>query len=206
MILKDSYPFVALFFTGLLFSILFNILPLAIIFLLLVLFVLYFFRDPVRNIPEGKNKVVSPADGKVIKVSKIDNEYYKNYIAIFMTVFNVHINRSPIEGEIVEYKYEKGKFKPAFDNSASMENEHNFITVQGKEIKVKFSQIAGIIARRIVFYKKEGDYIKKGEKIGLIKFGSRVDIYLPENIEIKVKEGDWVKGGETIIGEIKSEK
>ncbi len=204
MVLKDSYPFLALSFTGIVFSLLFDYLPFLILSLILAIFVLYFFRDPERSIPEGNN-VVSPADGKVIKVMELNNNYYKKYVAIFMTVFNVHINRAPIEGEIIEYEYKSGRFKPAFDDTASIENEHNFITIQNKEIKVKFSQIAGIIARRIVFWKKKGDIVKKGEKIGLIKFGSRVDIYLPDSVELKVKKGEWVKGGETIIGVIKSE-
>ncbi len=204
MIVKDSYPFVALFFTGILISMVFHITILVVIFLILLLFVLFFFRDPEREIPSGDN-VVSPADGKVIKVKDIEKGPYKKYVAIFMTVFNVHINRSPIKGKIVDYKYFEGKFKPAFDETASIENEHNFITVEGEKIRIMFSQIAGIIARRIVFYKKVGDSLKKGERIGLIKFGSRVDIYLPENVKILVKEGDWVKGGSSIIGEILEE-
>jgi phosphatidylserine decarboxylase len=124
-------------------------------------------------------------------------------VSIFLSVFNVHINRSPIGGQVESVCYRPGKFKVAFDPAASAENEQNVLVIRSGSDKIKFSQIAGILARRIVCWKKPGDWVAKGERIGLIKFGSRVDIFLPDNVALSIKLGDKVRGGASVIGRIK---
>ena len=168
------------------------------LFLALTLFVGFFFRDPDRSIPAEEAVVVSPADGKVVKISGESDGTTR--ISIFLSVFNVHINRSPIAGKVESIRYVPGKFKVAFDERASLENEQNIWVIDNDSQKVRFSQIAGILARRIVCWKKPGDRVGKGERIGLIKFGSRVDIFLPKNVTLEVALGDKVKGGNSVIG------
>jgi len=171
------------------------------IFLGLALFIAYFFRDPERLIPADEANIVSPADGKIVGIaSELDNT---TRVSIFLSVFNVHINRSPVAGEVESVRYLPGKFKVAFDATASTENEQNVLVIRSGSDKIKFSQIAGILARRIVCWKKPGDSVAKGERIGLIKFGSRVDIFLPENVALSIKLGDKVQGGASVIGRIK---
>jgi phosphatidylserine decarboxylase len=168
------------------------------LFLALGIFVACFFRDPERSVPVDVEAIVSPADGKVVRVSTgIDG---MTEISIFLSVFNVHINRSPIGGRIESICHRPGKFRVAFDERASVENEQNVWTVQNGSRRVKFSQIAGILARRIVSWKRMGDRVEKGERVGLIKFGSRVDIFLPTEVIATVRVGDKVKGGSSIIG------
>jgi phosphatidylserine decarboxylase len=175
--------------------------------LMLTLFVVFFFRDPERAIPEGKDLVVSPADGKVIVVKDIyEPDYLKQdvtQISIFLSVFNVHVNRAPIEGTIEVVKYNPGKFHVASVDKASQENEQTGMIIAQGDRKILVKQIAGLIARRIVCYASPGDPIKRGERYGLIRFGSRVDIFLPSNTEIRVKPGDRVKGARDILGVLK---
>ena len=171
---------------------------------LFIFFTLYFFRDPARKTPQGENLIISPADGKIILIEKVqENEFFKGpvrKISIFMSAFNVHVNRNPIDGKVVFFNYKKGSFHQAFKDDASYENEQTIIGVENKKIKILFKQIAGIFARRIVCYIREGNEVKQGEKFGLIKFGSRMDVFMPLSVEIKVSLKQKVKAGETILG------
>jgi len=164
-------------------------------FYVLAAFCLWFFRDPDRVIPDGP-VAVSPADGKVVLIRRKPEN---TQVCIFLNVFDVHVNRAPIAGKVVDVVYKKGKFLVASKEEASYENEMNTMTIDGDRTLVKFSQIAGLIARRIVCYKKPGDFVTAGERIGLIKFGSRVDMTLGLEWEIVVKEGQRVSGGSSIV-------
>lgn len=174
---------------------------------IIFVFNFFFFRDPERNIPKGDNLILSPADGTVIKIVDIEEPYYfkskVKRVSIFLSVFNVHINRIPVTGKVEFVKYIPGKFLVAFDHKASEDNEQSVIGIQHKKGKILFKQIAGIIARRIVYHVKEGDSVVAGDRFGLIRYGSRVDMFFPDNVELKVDVDDKVFGGETIIGEYK---
>jgi phosphatidylserine decarboxylase len=161
----------------------------------LAAFCLWFFRDPERIVPQG-DVAVSPADGKIILVKPKPE---KTLVCIFMNVFDVHVNRAPIAGKVVDVQYKQGKFHVASKDEAALENEMNTITLDGHGTVVKFTQIAGLIARRIVCYKKPGDYVTAGERIGLIKFGSRVDVEFGPEWDIRVKEGERVSAGSSIL-------
>ncbi len=178
-----------------------------VVALALTLFVLFFFRDPERRIPEGKDLVVSPADGKIIVVKDVFEPAYLKQdvkqVSIFLSVFNVHVNRSPVDGKVELVKYNPGKFHVASVDKASLDNEQTAMVVANGQYKILVKQIAGLIARRIVCYAKAGDTIKRGDRYGLIRFGSRVDIFLPKNAEIKVKPGDRVKGARDVIAVMK---
>jgi phosphatidylserine decarboxylase len=173
---------------------------LAVVPVLLALFFLWFFRDPERTIPAGDGLVVSPADGKVTAISEfLHNGQPRTRISIFLNVFNVHVNRSPISGVIKELQYQKGKFRNAMGAVSSEANEQNIVTVEGGGHTVVFKQIAGLLARRIVFTKNIGDPVERGERIGLIKFASRVDVILEPTSKVAVKLGENVVGAKTII-------
>jgi phosphatidylserine decarboxylase len=172
---------------------------LGIPFYVLAAFCLWFFRDPDRQIPEGP-VAVSPADGKVVSIVK-SGEITR--VSIFLNVFDVHVNRSPIAGKITAVDYHRGKFLVASKEEASTENERNEITVEGDGVKVKFSQITGLIARRIVCYVKPGETVAKGQRIGYIKFGSRVDMWMGPEWQIDVKAGERVSAGSTVIAKRK---
>ena len=163
-----------------------------------------FFRDPDRNIPSDPKLIVSPADGKVVQVlDKALNSPLpgaSRQISIFLSVFGVHVNRAPMAGTVHEVLYSPGKFLAAWNDKASLDNERNRATIDDAGYRVAFTQIAGAIARRIVFHKKPGERVERGERVGMIKFGSRVDIFLPEDVAIAVKVGDRVKGGSSVIG------
>jgi len=179
----------------------------AYVSLVLTLFVLFFFRDPERAVPEGKGVVVSPADGKVIVVKDIyEPDYLKQdvkQISIFLSVFNVHVNRAPIGGAVEVVKYNPGKFHVASVDKASLANEQTAMVIASGKHKMLVKQIAGLIARRIVCYARPGDAIRTGERYGLIRFGSRVDIFLPKDSELKVKVGDRLKGASDVIAVLK---
>lgn len=167
---------------------------------LLAAFCLWFFRDPERIVPDTPGAIVSPGDGKVTDVSKIVvNGAERLRISIFLNVFNVHVNRSPIGGVIRDVRYQKGKFLNAMGANTAEENEQNIVTVEGEGQTVVFKQIAGLIARRIVFYQKIGDPVARGERVGLIKFGSRVDVVMDAGVQPAVKVGDHVKGASSIL-------
>jgi phosphatidylserine decarboxylase len=178
------------------------------VLLLLAAFICYFFRNPKRSIPEGKNLVISPADGKVVRIAHIpgeSGEADRLLVSIFLNIFNVHANRSPIKGVLQKFEYKRGKFKVAFDEDASRVNEQNILTIRGDDIEVIVKQIAGLIARRVVCWKSLGSKMEQGELIGLIRFGSRVDVILPKQTDILVKTGDLVKGGSSILGKYQNE-
>jgi phosphatidylserine decarboxylase len=167
---------------------------------LLAAFFLWFFRDPERPIPAEPGQVVSPADGKVTFVAPITVDgNSRTRISIFLNVFNVHVNRSPIAGVVKQVQYQKGKFGNAMGAGSSDDNEQNIVTVEGEGQTVIFKQIAGLLARRIVFNRTIGESVARGQRIGLIKFGSRVDVILPADARVMVKVGDHVAGGSSVI-------
>lgn len=174
-------------------------LAVAIIFVLLAAFMAYFFRDPHRNIPTDENIIISAADGKVTRIDETENG---KLVSVFLSPVDVHINRAPIGGKVIKVDYQKGKKVPATRNDASFVNERNSITLQNDKMTVVCTQIAGILARRIVCWSKTGDNLKIGEKFGLIKFSSRTDLLMPKEVEIIVNIGDRVVGGETIIAKL----
>lgn len=172
----------------------------AIVFLCLALFVFSFFRDPEREIPAEPGAVVSPADGRVVVVADEDNAGRPGKrISIFLAVWNVHVNRAPATGIITKLEYKPGKFLAAMREQASTQNEQNVFTLSTDTGEIVFKQIAGLIARRVVSWKQTGDRVTRGERIGLVRFGSRADLWVPQGSEISVKVGDNVKGGSTIL-------
>jgi phosphatidylserine decarboxylase len=173
----------------------------AALFLAGALFVLNFFRDPERNIPSDPRAIVSPADGRIVQVIKeeIDGSVMER-MSIFMSPWNVHVNRAPVSGVIRKVSYRPGAFHVASRPGASVENEQNLFTIEGEHGSVHVRQIAGALARRIVFWKRPGDRIERGERVGLIKFGSRVDVLVKPGTEWRVKIGDHVRAGSTILG------
>jgi phosphatidylserine decarboxylase len=178
---------------------------LAIVLLLLGLFVAYFFRDPERTPPGDPRLVLSPADGKVVRVGEAPAGALTEgavQVSIFLSIFDVHVNRAPIAGRIAGIEYKPGAFLPAFDEKASEKNEQNKVTLDDGRVRLAFTQIAGLIARRIVFRKKLDDAVLRGERVGLIKFGSRVDVFLAKDVKILVRVGDRVQGGLSAIGEL----
>ncbi|MBS1770171.1 MAG: phosphatidylserine decarboxylase [Acidobacteria bacterium] len=166
------------------------------IFVLIAAFLAYFFRDPHRNVPSNGGVILAAADGRVTRITEDGNG---TLISVFMSPFDVHINRSPISGTIREVIYEKGRKLPATRNEASYVNERNTLVIDGEGLTVRCTQIAGIMARRIVCWPKIGDKIERGERFGLIKFSSRTDVLVPSGFEVAVNIGDHVRGGETVI-------
>jgi len=174
-----------------------------VLLLLVAIFMAYFFRDPRRSIPLEPGIVVAPADGRVTVARQATADNPEALVSIFLSPFDVHINRSPIEGEIVDVSYKKGRFVMATKDESRLLNEQNSLTIQGADATVRCVQIAGVLARRIVCWKRRGERVKCGEQFGMIKFGSRTDVVMPSNIEVTVNTGTHVRGGETIIGRIK---
>jgi phosphatidylserine decarboxylase len=175
--------------------------------ILLALFFLWFFRDPRRAIPAGNGLVVSPGDGHVTETAAVMTpDGPRQRISIFLSVFDVHVNRSPINGVLSRVQYQKGKFLNAMNPASAERNEQNTATVQGQGadagFEVTFKQIAGLLARRIVFRLKEGDTVERGQRVGLIKFGSRVDVLLPASAELRVKVGQRVRGGASVLAAV----
>lgn len=179
--------------------------PIAILLILLMLGMAFFFRDPQRKPPADVNVVVSPADGRVTRVRKITPEEYDSptLVSIFLSPLDVHINRAPIAGVIKDVSYVPGKFLMATNERASAVNEQNALTIEGENVTVVCKQIAGILARRVVCWKRKGDRLSLGERFGLIKFSSRTDLILPQQVDVLTHEGARVKGGTTIIGRIR---
>ena len=174
----------------------------AIIPCLLAFFFLWFFRDPERTIPQDAGAVVSPGDGKVTDVSTVTvGGRQQTRLSIFLSVFNVHVNRSPISGVIRDIRYQRGQYLNAMNKTSAELNEQNIVTVEsdGDGQTVVFKQIAGLLARRIVFHPKVGDRLERGQRVGLIKFGSRVDVVLDVSARVNVKVGDRVKGGASVL-------
>ncbi len=196
---KEGYPFVGIAILIAIAFAFFQIWIAVVIFALLTLFMAYFFRDPDRVIPTEPDIIVAPADGRVTRVE--ENKDGK-FVSIFLSPLDVHINRAPIAGTIAEKVYTFGKKIPATSNNASLVNERNSLFIEGEKISVVCTQIAGIVARRIVCWRSKGDALERGERFGLIKFSSRTDLQMPSNVDVLVKVDDKVKGGETIIARI----
>lgn len=173
-------------------------------FFALTIFMAFFFRDPERKIPEGEGIFVSPADGKVILIRDVyEKDYLKadsKEVSIFMSPLDVHVNRAPCDGKVTVVKYSPGRFIAAYKDESSIMNENIVMVLEGKQGRVLVRQVAGFIARRAVCKAKVGDVLKRGERYGIIKFGSRLDVYMPKDTKILVKLGDKVKAGETVIG------
>ena len=201
-----GYPFIfASVFATVVFALL-ELTTLALIGLAASFFICYFFRDPDRVVPNFKGAVISPADGKIISTGPVNNSrFYEGScikISIFMSIFNVHVNRIPHEGQVKTVSYYPGKFFSANLDKASRENEHNAVTLETEEgKKICTVQIAGLIARRIICKIQDGDIVARGQRFGLICFGSRLDVYLPPDINLKVTVGDRVKAGTSVLGD-----
>lgn len=176
----------------------------------LTLFVTFFFRNPTRSIPDDCTLILSPADGKVMGVAEVFEDQFLNgeaiKVTIFLSVFDVHVNRSPVAGEIKFQQYTCGRFRPAYKETVGCENERHTIGLENPQMKVLVTQIAGLIARRIVSWVTVGTVLDRGQRYGLIKFGSCTELIVPKGVEVFVKKGDRVKGGETVIGRLCSEK
>ena len=200
MIVKDAYRFLVPLLASATLAYALGLYLAALLVMLLAAFVAFFFRNPKRDIPSDPRVIVSPADGRVVSVERAGSV---TKLSIFLSLFNVHVNRSPIAGRIEAIDYKPGKFKAAFDHAASVENERNIIMVSQGELKLVFTQIAGLVARRIVCWKKVGDTVTKGELVGLIRFGSRVDVLFPAGTEVTVERGARVRGGSSPIGIMK---
>lgn len=179
---------------------------LAWLFTALAAFTAFFFRDPERQVPLDRALVVSPADGTVLRVEPVEHDEFVGgpavKVSIFLSVFNVHVNRSPITGTVRLQQYRAGKMLPAFKSHASAENERNTLGIEGQGIRVLVHQITGFVARRIVCRKVPGDQLLQGQRFGLIKFGSCTELVMPEGVQVLVVEGQKVRGGETLIGKI----
>src|SRR6187399_2511854 len=199
MIARDAFRFLIPLFIVTAASFWMGWLAVGVFLFLLMSFVAFFFRNPTRTIPQDPSIIVSPADGKVVKIDRVGGV---TKVSIFLSLFNVHVNRSPIAGRVEAVDYRKGSFKAAYNHAASVENERNVIMVSNGTIKLVFIQIAGVVARRIVFWKHIGDTVEKGDLVGLIRFGSRVDILFPAGTEVTVAIGDRVRGGASPIGVI----
>lgn len=207
VIVKDGYPFIiaAVILTLIVFY--FFGVSAAIIPGVLAVFFIYFFRNPSRSMPYDPNILYSPADGTVMAVEDIFDDEYLNEpaikVTVFLSVFNVHVNRSPIDGEIKYQRYTCGQFVPAYKKSASFENERHAIGLDNGRMRILVTQVAGLLARRIVSWVTLGHQMKQGECYGMIKFGSSTELVVPKNVEITVKKGDTVVGGVTVMGRIK---
>lgn len=215
MFAKEGYPTMVLAtaIVAVIFYLSFNFINHWVAYLIEVVFivlwgiVIYFFRDPERTSPNGENLVISPADGKVVLIKEIEENIYLNasatQISIFLSPLDVHVNRNPISGKLEYLKYHPGKYLMAWGENASQLNERaDFGVLHASGTKLFFKQITGFLARRIVYHIKEGDALKAGERFGMMKFGSRMDIMVPKNVQIKVKVGDRTWAGESILGTI----
>ncbi len=173
---------------------------------ILFVFVLYFFRNPERSIPSDELTLVSPADGVVMDVERVyEDKFFQGEsirIRIFLSVFNVHVNRAPMAGKVVFRAYRPGKMLPAFKSHASELNEKNYIGIENQYLRILVTQVTGFIARRIVCWVKEGDEVSRGERFGLIKFGSCTELFLPPDVKVSVTQGDKVVGGQSILGRV----
>lgn len=212
MITNDGYRIIAL--TGIVLVVVFVAALLTESMILMVLaaltgvifiFHFFFFRDPEREIPQNNRAIISPADGKIIKVERVTEDKYHQgnvqLVSIFMSVFDVHVNRVPVSGNVELVEYKKGKYLAAYADAAMDQNEQTWVGIQSEYGKVLFKQIAGLIARRIVCRLKQGESVAAGERFGMIKYSSRVDVFLPSEVNLKVKLGDKVSAGSTLLGE-----
>lgn len=196
---KEGIPFITVPLIAAAAFAFFHLWIVAGLLIALALFMAYFFRDPMRSAPEDNSVVVSAADGTVTRIEENDDG---KLVSVFLSPLDVHINRSPIAGQISSITYVRGRKMPATRNDASFYNERNSLTIEGERMTVVCTQIAGILARRIVCWSKEGDNLELGQKFGMIKFSSRTDLLMPKAVDILVKIGDKVRGGETIIAKL----
>jgi phosphatidylserine decarboxylase len=196
---KEGFPFVITPMVIALILGFFHLWIAAAFFVVLAAFMAYFFRDPYRSVPEGSDIILSAADGRV---TRIDESEDGKTVSVFLSPLDVHINRAPIAGKITKVTYIKGKKAPATSDEASFSNERNSLTIENDMMTVVCTQIAGIVARRIVCWSKVGDELELGQKFGLIKFSSRTDLLMPNTVQVQVKIGDHVTGGETIIARL----
>lgn len=205
---KEGFPYI-IFLALIAFLFSFYDLLLTSIFAFLALFIVFFFRNPRRKIVKNANHILSPADGVIMDIQEIDENTYINEksvkVSIFLSIFNVHVNKSPIDGEVEYLNYRPGQYLPAFKSHCSEINEKNTIGIKSVKIKILVSQVTGFIARRIVCFVNIGDKVVQGTNFGLIKFGSCTEIIMPSSINLKVSKGQKVKGGITLIGEINNE-
>lgn len=201
---SEGYPFIITFAAFTAVAFLLRVNALTAVFLVLTLFMLWFFRDPERVTPPDRNAFYSPADGKVIVIAEaMEEEILKEKalkISIFMSPLNVHVNRAPCDGTVRDVKYFPGKFMSAFKDDASRMNEHITMLLEGEHGKIVVKQIAGFVARRAVCRVKAGETLRQGQRYGIIKFSSRLDVFLPLNTSVRVQLGDKVKAGETVLG------
>jgi len=200
----EGYPFIAIAGAVTVLCVLFALKVPAVIGLSVTLFCAYFFRNPERIIPDIERAVVAPADGRIIYLGNVHEELFDAdmvKISIFMSVFNVHVNRAPVSGKVTDIRYKKGEFLDVRDERATFENEQSCMLVESDDgAKIKVVQVAGLIARRIVCYPGIGDRLERGKRYGLIRFGSRLDVYLPQGTEMRVAMGERTVAGETILG------
>lgn len=205
IIAKEGFRWIALGLLLTFFLFFIGLAALAFFFLALTLFIAFFFRNPPRSIPNQPGVIVSPADGKICMIAEADEKKFlkekRKRISIFMSVLNCHLNRSPVEAEVIDTRYHEGKFHLAMVDKASDLNEQCALLLEdSRKRRYVLVQIAGFIARRVVSYVKPGDHLKRGELLGIIQFGSRVDLYLPTDATLKVSVGESVRGGETVLG------
>lgn len=200
---RDGIPFVTIPMLLAVVPALFGYWVLSLPLLVIAGFMAFFFRDPRRSPPDEQGIVVAPADGRVTIVRQADEEHPESLVSIFLSPLDVHINRAPIAGKISAIAYKTGKFHMATRDDSRLLNEQNSLTIQADGLTVRCTQIAGILARRIVCWKRKGDRVECGERFGMIKFGSRTDLLMPPAIEVVVHEGMHVRGGETIVGRIR---
>jgi len=201
---RDGIPFVVVPVILAVIPLLFGYWWAAIPLLLIAGFMAFFFRNPRRSIPLAPGLVLAPADGRVTIIRPADDRNPESLVSIFLSPLDVHINRAPIAGEIVDIAYKKGKFVMATKEESRELNEQNRLVIKGDKVVITCTQIAGVLARRIVCWKRRGERVECGERFGMIKFGSRTDLLMPPEVEIVVQTGMHVRGGETIIGKIKS--
>ncbi|MEO8434879.1 MAG: phosphatidylserine decarboxylase [Pyrinomonadaceae bacterium] len=204
---RDGIPYVGVPLVCALIALWLGYWPVAVLMLLLAAFMAYFFRDPERTVPSDPGIIVSPADGRVTRAGQMTEGEVNSplLVSIFLSPFDVHINRAPIAGQITEMSYTEGRFLMATNEKASLLNEQNSLTIAGETLTVGCKQIAGILARRIVCWKKVGDQVALGERFGMIKFGSRTDLIMPPEVDLLVHKGMRVRGGATIIGRIRQQ-
>lgn len=201
---REGYPYILVPLLLAIIALVFGYWPVALVLAALAGFMAFFFRDPRRTAPTEAGVVVAPADGRVTRIRAVapDDADSATVISIFLSPLDVHINRSPIGGTISNVTYTQGRYLMATKEAASLVNEQNALTIRGAEVTVVCKQIAGVLARRIVCWKRAGDLVALGERFGLIKFSSRTDLVLPANVRVEVAEGARVKGGVTIVGRI----
>ncbi len=204
--LRDGIPFVFVPAVLAILALVYGYWYIALPLFLLALFMAYFFRNPNRQVPYDESLVVSPADGRVTRVARLDTGDAESptVVSIFLSVFDVHVNRAPIAGEITDVTYTHGRFVIATREDASLINEQNSLTIRGARMTVVCRQIAGVLARRIVCWKRAGDSLSLGERFGLIKFSSRTDLVLPPEVEVSARIGDKVRGGVSVIGRLRT--